>query len=123
MTRLTTRSSTIFVGTSTTTQVYRSLSELPPQLRHKLQESTQSINSATILIADKRGREELIKALQGRPTDIQCRLADTVRSHRRKMKASGTRSRGLVFSLRTWMELLLPVVAGASLWLLIGSRL
>ncbi|MDQ2774166.1 MAG: hypothetical protein M3Y57_04445 [Acidobacteriota bacterium] len=121
MTRLTTRSSTIFVGTSTTTQVYRSLSELPPHLRRKLQESTQGINSATILIADKRGREELIRALQGRPTDIQCRLTENVRSRGRK--PSETRSPGLVFSLRTWMELLLPVAVGASLWLLIGSRL
>ena len=123
MTRLTTRSSTIFVGTSTTTQVYHSLSELPPQLRRKLQESTQGVNSATILIADKRGREELIRALQGRPAAVQCRLTENARSRGRKPKPSDKRSPGLVFSLRTWMELLLPVAAGVSLWLLIGSRL
>ena len=120
MTHLTARSSTIFVGAGETTKVYRSLSELPPQLRRRLQESTQGVNSATILIADKRGREELVRALQGRPTGIQCRWTDNIRSRERESRTKS--SPGLVFSFRTWMELLLPVAIGASLWLFIGSR-
>ena len=74
------KSSTIFIGTSESTQVYRSLSEIPAPLRRRLRETTQSPTSATILIADKRGREELIRALQGEPSHVQCRLADTIRS-------------------------------------------
>jgi hypothetical protein len=120
MTRLTAKSSTIFITDRDKTNVYRCLGDVPPELRRKLQESTQGINSATILIADKRGREELVRALQGRPSDVQCRLANTIRAKERVEQ-----SRKVVkipFSLRTWLELLLPVAIGASLWLFIGSR-
>src|ERR1700760_4661758 len=120
MTRLTARSSTIFIATSEKTRVYRSIAEVPPPLRRKLQDSTRGINSATILIADKRGREELVRALQGRPTEVQCRLADTIRA--RERDESPKERRKFAFSLRTWLELLLPVAIGASLWLFIGSR-
>ena len=120
MTRLTAKSSTIFITHGEKTNVYRSLAEVPPPLRRKLQQSTQGMNSATILIADKRGREELVRALQGQPSDVQCRLAETIRAKER-VERSRTRS-GRSFSLRTWLELLLPVAVGASLWLFIGSR-
>ncbi|MCU1294748.1 MAG: hypothetical protein JWP08_3598 [Bryobacterales bacterium] len=121
MTRLTAKSSTIFITDREKTNVYRSLGDVPPELRRKLQESTQGINSATILIADKRGKEELVRALQGRPSDVQCRLADNIRAKERPDRS--TRLVKNPFSLRTWLELLLPVAIGASLWLLIGSRI
>lgn len=120
MTRLTTKNSTIFISTGEKTQVFHSMSDVPPPLRRKLQESTQGLNSATILIADKRGREELVRALQGRSTDVQCRLADNLRARQQHEQARSVRKLG--FSLRTWIELLLPVAIGASLWLFIGSR-
>jgi hypothetical protein len=118
MTRLTAKSSTIFITDREKTNVYRSLGDVPPELRRKLQESTQGINSATILIADKRGKEELVRALQGRPSEVQCRVADSIRAKERPHK-----SVWIPPSLRTWLELLLPVAIGASLWLLIGSRI
>jgi hypothetical protein len=118
MTRLTAKSSTIFITDREKTNVYRSLGDVPPALRRKLRESTQGINSATILIADKRGKEELVRALQGRPSEVQCRVADSIRAKERSSK-----SPRIPFSLRTWLELLLPVAIGASLWLLIGSRI
>lgn len=120
MTRLTAKSSTIFITNGERTSVYRSLGDVPPELRRKLQQSTQGINSATILIADKRGREELVRALQGHRSDVHCRLADTIRAKERseRSRVSGRAP----FSLRTWLELLLPVAIGASLWLFIGSR-
>ena len=120
MTRLTAKSSTIFITDREKTNVYRSLGDVPTDLRRKLHESTQGVNSATILIADKRGREELVRALQGRPSDVQCRLADTIREKER-VERSG-KSIKIPSSVRTWLELLLPVAIGASLWLLIGSR-
>ena len=64
MTRLTTRSSTIFIATGAHTGVYRSVNEIPPALRRKLQDSTRSMNSATILIADRRGREEISRVMR-----------------------------------------------------------
>ena len=121
MALLTARSSTIFIATGEATRVYRSAEEIPPGLRRRLQESTRGTNSATILIADKRGREELVRALEGRPSQVQCRLAETIRSRQTAgEKKPGRRPR--VGTLRTWLEILLPVVVGASLWLLIDSR-
>lgn len=121
MTRLTTKNSTIFIATGNTTQIFHSLSDVPPVLRRKLQESTHGLNSATILIADKRGREELVRALQGHPTEVECRLAVNLRAKAQQEQQARPR-RKLGFSLRTWIELLLPVAIGGSLWLFIGSR-
>ena len=120
MTRLTARTSTIFIATGGTTQVFRSIAEVPPALRRKLQQSTKSLNSATILIADKRGREELVRALQGRSTEVQCRLAENMRARERQDRIQ--HAKGVPLWVRTWLELLLPVAIGASLWLFIGSR-
>lgn len=118
---LTGRSSTIFIATSEKTVVYKSLEEVPVLLKRKLQETTHGINSATILIADKRGREELIRALQGKPSDVRCRLAETLRS--RQVEPEPVPNKRLwPMSVRTWIELLLPVAVGASLWAFIASR-
>jgi len=121
MTRVTARNSTIFIATGEMTRVYRSIAEVPLDLRRKLHACTRGMNSATILIADKRGREELVRALQGRPTEVRCRLADNMRA--REQEESSKAVRRIPASLRTWLELLLPVAIGASLWLVIGSRL
>jgi hypothetical protein len=43
--------------------VYRSLEEIPPGLRTRLLKSTGGQNSGTILIADRRGRQELSKTV------------------------------------------------------------
>jgi hypothetical protein len=121
MSLLTARSSTIFIAKGEKTQVYRSFDEVPAPLKRKLQESTRGMNSATILIADKRGREELVRALQGQPSQVQCRLAETLRS-RQAHEGVTPRRRLRLGSLRTWLELLLPVAIGASLWAFIESR-
>lgn len=123
MTRLTARSSTIFIATAEDTRVYRSVSEVPPALRRKLQQSTNSINSATILIADKRGREELVRALQGQPTDVHCRLANAIRTQKTaEPAASAPPKRRGAFPWRRWLEVLLPATLGASLWFFIDSH-
>jgi hypothetical protein len=85
----------------------------------------QGMHSATILIADKRGREELIRALQGQPSSVQCRLAEVRRTQQQKAHTAAERqskSRFRLGSLRNWLELLLPVAVGASLWFFIESR-
>jgi hypothetical protein len=128
MSRLTAKSSTIFIAAGDcNTRVYRSVEEVPADLRRRLIETTQGINAATILIADKRGREELVRALQGRPSDLQCRVVETIRS-RQSDSAPPPVSRWSspvwlrLKSVRTWVELLLPVVIGASLWFFIESH-
>ena len=55
-------------------QVYRSVAEVPASLRKILQDSTSSANSATILIADRRGKEEIARAEFVRLEDLQNEL-------------------------------------------------
>jgi hypothetical protein len=123
MPQLTAKSSTIFISTGADTKVYRSVEDVPPELRRRLAASTRGMNSATILIADKRGRAELVRALQGRPSDVQCRLVEAIRSRRIDEAAKPPKKQRLGFgSLRRWLEFLLPAAFGASLWFLIESH-
>jgi hypothetical protein len=58
--------------------VYRSVDEVPTPLRAKLLKSTNGANSATILIADQRGRKEISKALRKLPGPTQRRLMHSI---------------------------------------------
>jgi hypothetical protein len=75
MHRVTVKTSTIFIAKGGRTRVYRSVSEIPQGLRKELEASTNGFNSATILIADRRGRKEILRALQGLPSALRTRLA------------------------------------------------
>ncbi len=121
MASVTTRSATIFIASGDKTSVYRSVDEVPPDLRRKLVETTSGMNSATILIADKRGREELVRALQGGRSEIKCRLVETMRSKQAQAEQKPSRFASLR-SPWTWLEFLLPIAIGASLWFLIDSH-
>ncbi len=121
MATLTARSATIFIASGNETNVYRSVEEVPPDLRKKLVETTSGLNSATILIADKRGREELLRALQGGRTEIKRRLVDTMRS-KQAGEARGNSRFAALRSPWAWLEFLLPVAIGASLWFLVDSH-
>jgi len=129
MAHLTAKSSTIFISAEGETKVYRSVEDVPEHLRRRLVESTHGVNAASILIADKRGREELVRALQGRPSDLQCRVVETLRSRKAEATPAARKtshwSQPLwqrLRSVRTWVELLVPVAIGASLWLFIESH-
>jgi hypothetical protein len=123
MTRLTARSSMIFIATANHTRVYRSVSEIPLALRHKLNQSTRSMNSATILIADRRGQQELIRALEGGASDVQCRFFSNIHSPSTQTpEPLPAPRRRPVFAWRRWLELLLPAALGASLWFFIDSH-
>lgn len=123
MTRLTARSSTIFIATRDETHVYRSMNDIPPALRRKLQDSTHSMNSATILIADKRGQQELVRALQDRPTNVQQRFAEIIAPQQAPSEGSALSVKSYLSSpWRKWLEILLPFALGASLWFFIDSH-
>lgn len=74
MTTHTIRQSTIFISEGASTEVYRSIDEVPAEQRRKLLESTTGLNSATIVIADRAGREQIVRALKGLPSDVPPRL-------------------------------------------------
>ena len=86
------QTSAVLISADGTDMIYRSMDEVPRPWRTKLLESTSSANSATILIADRRGREELARVMrslgasgtarQRRAMRVQSLLAGTEQSPR-----------------------------------------
>jgi hypothetical protein len=72
------QTSTVLISTSGADLVYRSVDEVPARLRTKLLRSTNGANSATILIADQRGRKEISKAMRNLPGPAQRRLMHSI---------------------------------------------
>jgi len=72
------QSSTVLISAGGADLVYRSVEEVPASLRTRLLQSTNGGNSATILIADQRGRREISKAMRALPGPAQRRLLDSV---------------------------------------------
>jgi len=120
MQRLTLKTSTILVSKGNRTQIFHSVREVPPMLRRELEESTNSFNSATILIADRRGKEEILKALNGLPASLRSRLAMSLTPAltpptRRERSLTGFAAAGH-FLHRHWLEVCLPIAVGAIVW-------
>jgi hypothetical protein len=61
------QTATVLISTGDTEGVYRSVEEVPAALRSRLLKSTAGANSATILIADRKGREEIARAMREAP--------------------------------------------------------
>src|SRR5437764_8629772 len=72
------QTSTVLISTRSTDQVFRSVDEVPAGLRTRLLKSTNGANSATILIADRRGRQEIAKAMRNLPGPVQRRWMNTL---------------------------------------------
>ncbi|MBM3812238.1 MAG: hypothetical protein FJW20_11475 [Acidimicrobiia bacterium] len=115
MERLTQKTSTILISVGDDTQVYRSVSDVPADLRRKLLESTSGANSGTVLIADEAGRQQIIKSLQGEQGDLQSRLMGTLRKRGSYREVSGQRWRQVA-------ELAVLGGIGLCLWLLASWR-
>lgn len=119
MSRLTVKSSTIFISMGGKTQVYRSVEDVPPRLRKRLEQSTNGINSATILIADRRGREEIVRAIRSLPSSVRSRLSSTLTGETKATPRPLQKSPGL---WRNWVEMLLPVAIGTLVWVLFSLK-
>lgn len=120
---------TVYISMGNKTQVFRSPDEIPGPLRKQLIHSTRGMNSATILIADRGGREEIRKILNGQPSALKSRLrADFLR---RSIGEPAPAPEQAVaqhdvswrdWKWRQWAELLLPGAVGLGLWLLFTWR-
>ncbi len=113
MTKLTAKSSTIFIASGDRTRVYHSLSDVPPVLRRRLEQSTRGVHSATILIADRRGREELVRALKG-----NARRRAPQSPNAAKVRASVVQR----INLRGTLLFLVPILFGILIWMFIANR-
>ncbi len=123
MHRVTVKTSTIFIAKGGRTRVYRSVNEVPQRLRREMEESTNGFNSATILIADRRGREEILRALHGLPSGLRTRLASSLNPDRKNAEEPPRVPRSLVrFLRRNWVEILLPGAVGLLLWAALNLR-
>ncbi|HLG96470.1 MAG TPA: hypothetical protein VKX49_09210 [Bryobacteraceae bacterium] len=115
MSRVTLKSSTIFISVGNKTEVYRSVEDVPPPLRKQLERSTNGIHSATILIADRKGKEEIVRAVRGLPSSLRSRVSNSVRKEIAP-------TAGLRLFRTCWIEMLLPPVIGFAVWALFSLR-
>jgi hypothetical protein len=123
MQRVTVKTSTIFIAKGTKTRVYRSVQDVPAQLRKELEDSTNGFNSATILIADRRGREEILQALNGFPSGLRSRLASSLAPNPpNKVLPPPLSVRVFRYLRRNWAEILLPGAVGVIVWLAFHLR-
>jgi hypothetical protein len=79
------RVSTIVVGEKDRTRIFHSLDEIPPELRRKMESSMTGDSAATLLIADERGREEIMAKLNGGESVLESRLIESIIRQRRAL--------------------------------------
>jgi hypothetical protein len=105
------RTSAILIADARHTAVYNTVEEVPPELRRKLAESTAGSNSGIVLIGDRRGAQELIRAniramIEQRmtpPPGFLALVRDDVVVCTRFLRAH-------------WLGFAIPVLAALSLW-------
>ena len=74
------QTSAVLISTGGGERIYRSVDEVPARLRNRLLKTTNGANSATILIADRKGRREIDKAMRKLPGSAQRRLVRSILS-------------------------------------------
>jgi hypothetical protein len=112
------KSSTIFIATQDGTDVYRCVQDVPPALRKKLAASTGGVNSATILIADRRGKDEIARLVRSLPAG-----SETLKES--KLDAAirpGLAAQALAFLYTSWPEAFVSAAIGLLAWLLLSVR-
>ncbi len=109
------KTSTILISADTTDAVYHSLDDVPEPLKKMLLQSTNSVNSGTILIADRGGKEQISSAIRNMPASTQKNIRESVPGSRLASLASQT---AFGWPLRYWTGLLIVSIAGVLAWLI-----
>lgn len=132
----TVRTSTILISSGGQTRLFRSRSDVPVELREKLDESLASSTAATVLIADQKGRDEIMKLLRGEPSVLEKSSGVLSRKARRTAAAKAESQRaaednkGSISGLPAWLSkrwfralvaFVLPAIAGALFYALLTS--
>jgi hypothetical protein len=111
------KTSTIFVSTGKGTRVFQSVDDMPAELRKRMSDNLSGPNTRTLIVADRRGREYLLKVLQ-RAThstkSLQCVTA--MKSERNHFADVWPKAK------RYWLEIALIGVLAAAGWALLYLR-
>jgi hypothetical protein len=108
------KTSTILISANDTEGVYHSVEEIPEPLRKKLLRSTNSVNSRTILIADRRGRQEIARALRKLPGAAQRRISNSL--------LTGKLSSASKLTVPQVIGMLLAGASGVLAWLILSHN-
>jgi hypothetical protein len=103
------KTSTILVSTGRRTRVFKSMEDMPARLRKRVSENMAGPNSRTLVVADRRGREYLLKALN--------RAAKSTGNSRKPNNHQASGSRGNRAS-RYWIEIGLITLLAVISWAL-----
>src|SRR5947209_1783511 len=118
MSRYTLKNSTVFVSIGEETRVFRSVDEVPAEWIRYFERSKGRLRPQTILIADPKGREEILRGLQGLPSSVKPRWNPaTIRSSSANTRtAAASASQRFQWSTRqVWAEVSLAVMIGAAI--------
>jgi hypothetical protein len=111
------QTSTVLISAGSAELVYRSVDEVPAPLRTKLLKSTNGANSATILIADRRGRREIAKAMRSLPAPMQHKLMQSL------LGGESARNALRLTALQQRVALsILGLLVGALVWFVFAHR-
>ncbi len=72
------QTSAVLIAAGGSQRFYHSKDEVPSRLRTRLEKSTNGLNSATIVIADRGGRRQIARVLRSLPGAAQQRLVRAV---------------------------------------------
>lgn len=109
--RGTVKTSAILIADGQRTAVYRTVDELPPELRRKLAQSTTGSNAATVVIADRRGAQELIRANLRALIEERIAAAPGFRALAREDVVQIAR-----FLRAHWLGFTIPMLGALTLW-------
>jgi len=101
------QTSTVLISTEGADRVYRSVDEVPARLRSRLLKTTNGANSATILIADRKGRKEIDKAMRKIPGSPQRRMVHSMLSGEERVDPLAW----LTPRLRKWIAAVIALLA------------